>query len=520
MFKKIDIIAKYQDAITLVITKVPNNLSEKRVIQSVQKSLKDSQDCLQQYVKSSSGKQREYFEKEIEFVNILLRKGKFGIFRMPDKEELLATKSMQDEKNSILNIVRDNLKYISKQKKDFKVSRSRLYDITSIINSISVQISKYFTKINIEIRKFILEEESRYSSSFENSMKSAKLIEKKLLITTSNEPRKFKNQLVNMMNDLEISQHLNETVYYIKCMDTVCLAYKKKNCIISKDIFDELEKSKTVIQNSLNWYNFLEIFRDKLNSYETQMRSNEINALGLMRIANSDEMTEAYKQAIWSVIKSAADIIDPNLCKNKQLTELNKHKVQMVKAVWSQSMLKPSIDCDSNILLVKGYNVLLSNVIQSSCFKTAKTVQILALNKVFIDANITKNLADKPLDTIIISPIWEIMQNTELNFNGTNAKTVEPAQSRTNGGDGAPGSPGGPGGQFIGMGQMVTGESQVNVYIRGGAGGDGQPGEKGEMKTSNINFFTSNYRQIDLILHLFLLFSNKLLSIKIILNRS
>lgn len=508
-------VEKYQDAISLVVTKVPSNLNDAQVIKSIELSLLESKQRLEVLLEREKGKGTKIKEikKKIQFVKIFLKDDqlkltKIGIFRVPDKEELLATKIMPGERKSMLEMV-GKLTYASKKEKDFNIVKSSYQGISSLISGISERISENFEKVNMEIQNFILEEESRHSRNLENALKTTKMIEKKLLLVNSNEPKKFQEQVVSTMDDMEISTSSSELpnfIKYTRFMDMLCNV-DEDNCKISSKVFNEFKNSKTLIGNSLDWYRFVVNLREKLATYDIQERSNEINGQELMDLSEMHETEESipnegdaadsikYKKAFsenWEkgtmmIIKSTIDHVIPNFSKEIENLHVNKYKLYLLQAVWNQSLQHPTYDAKydecppgKESLSVKGYNILLSNVTKHSCFRSVKHIQIFALNKVFIDSNITKSsINQEPVDIAIISPIWEIVHYTEMDLSGTNAMTINPAGNRARGEDGNPGNPGGPGGQFFAIGRFITGEAIVNVSLKGGAGGDGQVGQQG-----------------------------------------
>lgn len=150
-------------------------------------------------------------------------------------------------------------------------------------------------------------------------------------------------------------------------------------------------------------------------------------------------------------------------------------------------MLKVSRDCseEATQLTVKGYNVLISDVIESECWPNATFVEIFALNKVFLDADIDRGA----MYVSIIAPAWEIVLNKgipsrQIKLNGVNASDYNNSAQNSSmfpgsGAHGMPGISGGPAGQLFGFGQIIN-DKNLQIQLVGGKGGNGQNGGNGK----------------------------------------
>lgn len=91
-------------------------------------------------------------------------------------------------------------------------------------------------------------------------------------------------------------------------------------------------------------------------------------------------------------------------------------------------MLKQVIDfkidskCGSNKLLVTGYNIKLSHVLQLECSKKVQSLEIFAANKLYIDEDIDKT--GEKMQISFIAPIWEVVKKRKIVLNGMNGKPL------------------------------------------------------------------------------------------------
>lgn len=126
-----------------------------------------------------------------------------------------------------------------------------------------------------------------------------------------------------------------------------------------------------------------------------------------MKLAiNSDDIES---KVIDLDIQSTIDCIDPNLYSKIEQFPINTIRLKLLQGTWNQSILPVSNECsdDSKNLTVKGYNVLMSDVMKTYCWSNATNIEIFALNKVFIDVDIEKFSAYLS----IIAPVWEVRES-------------------------------------------------------------------------------------------------------------
>lgn len=136
--------------------------------------------------------------------------------------------------------------------------------------------------------------------------------------------------------------------------------------------------------------------------------------------------------------------------------------------------------CSSQKLVVKGNDIKISDVLNVTCIKNSKFVEIFALNKLIFDADINKTGQNAEMS--IIAPTWEIIDERKIILDGKKGKSHSSIKASDGIGSfrhGKPGLPGGSGGCFFGIGNDFINGANLKIHINGGLGGPGQNGAKG-----------------------------------------
>lgn len=121
----------------------------------------------------------------------------------------------------------------------------------------------------------------------------------------------------------------------------------------------------------------------------------------------------------------------------------------------------------------------------NDCFEVdeekSKSIAVLALNTIFVDADIYQ-----PSQRIIfIAPTWKIIGKRTIDLSGVDADIIENSDDNCKlnfGKNGIPGLPGGSGGVFFGIGEKFINGQNLTIIANGGKGSDGEdgcPGVKG-----------------------------------------
>lgn len=138
-------------------------------------------------------------------------------------------------------------------------------------------------------------------------------------------------------------------------------------------------------------------------------------------------------------------------------------------------------ECSMEKLIVKGYNVRISDVNRIKC--VSESIEIFALQELLIDSNIDKTGYGVQLS--LISPLIKINGTRSIKLSGKSGKKHSPSKAIDGVGDGRHGKPGNPGissGSFMAIGKRFLFEGQLKLYINGGDGGAGQDGGDGTKK--------------------------------------
>lgn len=137
-------------------------------------------------------------------------------------------------------------------------------------------------------------------------------------------------------------------------------------------------------------------------------------------------------------------------------------------------------ECIDDRLIVTVFDVNMSDVVKIECTKEPKFIEIFAINKLTVDADIDKSGLNVQLS--IIAPIWEIVGVRKFVLNGAHA-VPQPSLNITSVGDGRngrPGQPGGSAGTFFGIGMQFLNDVSLNIFLIGGNGSSGQNGLNGK----------------------------------------
>lgn len=505
-------IKEYRDGIALIVTNTPNNENYAGNIESIVNYLQEIKSYFKNHkIGKAVDDEKQTIERGIQFIDILLEKNRneyirIGMMSVPNRSGVLSEMPLlQKEKANISKIISENLVYIQRENNEFgyTISESSKPYIESIIELLRQKLIDNFSSIGSDIKRFILEKEKYSANSLNESINTISMINQKLSQIFSMEPKLFAKQLINFTDTLTINlsiRSVNKFLKYIEFIDFLRL-FNKNNLGIPIVILNQITNHKNYLKNSLWWYNFLIIVREKLSEYSIQKQTNNFDGSRLMTLAISSENSERTVGDL--DIKSTIDLIDPQIFSTIKHLHINAFKLKLLQSIWDQSMQPISIDCstDGKFLIAKGFNVLIRDIIESDCWTNAMHIEIFALNKVFLDANI-----DKPSAYLsIISPAWEIVLKSgiQIELSGPNAiNYTVPAKSGENiveweviGNDGenysplmntakngVPGMPGGPGGQFFGIGESIN-HNWLEINLNGGRGGNGQDGGNGMRKT-------------------------------------
>lgn len=425
------------------------------------------------------------------------------------------TKTTNSSVRQILDNIKDQKEIFLVRGDDefgYVLWNNSLVQMKHIINEIQRELINEFTVLSADIKRLLLQKAGRYANNLEALKETALKINEKLSLLNSTIPKVFVKQFIHFVNELEISlstTNFKTFLNYIEFINYV-ESFSGTSLFLPPEILELINDNKKYLDDSTIWYRFLSELHDKLSSYDVQKKSSSFDGSKLMKL-NAERILPAFSEGLTERplgdfdLKSIFDDIDPIYYKTIENLQINVIKLRLLQAIWKQTMqTSVSKDCSTteNKLRVKGYNVLISDVMKSNCWSSASYVEIFALNKVFFDADI-----DKPSTSLhITSPIWEIVldegtQYRQIKLNGIDAvELTEPAKNSTKlperlngelvferedlkyperGEHGKPGQPGGSAGQFFGIGQAIN-DKNLQIELIGGKGANGQDGGNGK----------------------------------------
>lgn len=495
LFQKL---SKYIDAISLVVTKVPNHLDDAFVLEKIVHDLKD-------YKERFCGSNACRTLLDAFLTEHGSEYSKIRIFRRPREEGTLSNDWINSQKAPIVHLLND-LRYVPIEEGDFGSflyeNQSKKLQFYYIFDRIMNDIDRTFSVT--AIKKHILKEEENLSQSLAKERTFMRKVYEMLseLMSSHQMLSKFKYQFVNIIEELSIDisgDSLERSLQYFDLFEILGEQFEKEMWFdISIKISKEMENLLAYVENSMDWYNFLNDLHEKLSSYNYNYN---IEDFAQKEIVSSESGEQAASELNMAYMILP---LDRNLYPKIEHLQVNTYKLKLFHSVWQQASLAVSFECqptDSNFL-VKGYNVRLSSVVEHDCLKNVQHLQIFATNKVFIDAEIMKYKTNKLVDVAIIAPKWEIIDSRIdkyvkhrriFNLNGANGEgygtragnstergdNETPVDFRKRAPDGNNGKPGTSGGRLLAIGQSIVGKARIEVFANGGSGGKGQDGGHG-----------------------------------------
>ncbi|XP_014272666.1 uncharacterized protein [Halyomorpha halys] len=502
-------IRKFQNSIMLVVTKV-DQLAETddEIISSVANFINNVKTDLQQNSFPSFGE--NFCTQAIEFIDVILTstEGYFrriGIFKRPKAPGKLSTmQSYKSERDYLNKMLKENIQYTKVNNDDFgfTVSDSTKNNISRWVDEVYYDIILELAQIEKQIIEYFKNEEQLYSlqlakvtTLFNEACQLFSQNQRKYDTMTSQE---FIEELIQIFNKLKINVVLKSLFLIHSHEDYLHFLYLFSAQSKRNNGWSYLEKglynATKYLHESNKWYNFLNEFHSRLSDYNIQKDISKYNIIAIEEKINQQNESVKFKdiQALFQ------DIIDNCNIKLELLDVreiiLNKYKINSLT-----NMLKFSLGhkiksaCAGNTLTIQGHYIKLSDVdkIYKNCNKKITVIEILSLNKIFIDANLNKE--GKKIGLIIISPTWDIINDSKIildgapgqNISTVNFELMNQTDPDKNGLDGQPGRSGGPAGSFFGIGKNFLKLDKQDLLIsavggRGGNGGNGGNGKNGE----------------------------------------
>lgn len=432
-----------------------------------------------------------YYENAIKFIEILLEKQnnsytRIAIFRKPYRSGVLnEMASIKKEIHTIYTILNYNLQYVKKENDDFgfSVSSETINTIRKMVDRlVENRLKLHVSSIGNEIRTHYLQQEKKSHDIDvlrENISDAYRLLK---TIDDSN-PFKFFHKYINATNILRIPLSSNNVNALSNDIDVLDFLTTVNNDHIPNAIHlkNELNENIKSIESSSVWYTFLNNIYEKLSEYDAQKMKIDLRTRNIIEQCSiltderrvSDTNLKEFLTAfgIQLIYNNIADLM------------VNAYELKDLKSILIAFTSNAYTSCTNDELIVNGYNLKLSDVMNIECWQNAKYIRIMALNRIYIDASLIKMGIEAQVS--IIAPAWEINGSQMIILNGAPAENHNKSSARNgvghseNGGDGLPGMVGGLAGHFLGIGRQFIGAENLEIHANGGDGGAGQNGGNG-----------------------------------------
>lgn len=356
---------------------------------------------------------------------------------------------------------------------------------SELIIELKANLTNDIANINVEIKSFYLKKEAEITDI--NQLNQFMLEQLNVFSTvTFKDPEEFQRKLVEIINSCHIQinsdilnsllQHI-EVIRFIESLNTATSSIKI-------EIENGLSTTIQYLSSSRDWCQFIIKLENELAQFKVQQNVAGFNPSDLIQNINKlIAQTEINNSEVLfkdTGIKEFVDRINVQINAELESLQINSIKLKSINKLLQQSMLTPiASSCTDSELIVKGYNVKMSDIINVQC--QANLIKVMAINKIFIDANINK----PGTQLQIIAPTWEMVGEHLFEINGAHAETIctnpPPVASGVAGNSGQPGNPGHQGGHLFGIGDTFINGEILKVFSNGGNGGNGQNGGNGNI---------------------------------------
>lgn len=434
-------IDKYQNAIALIVTKVENHYVVKnkrpqlvddcKVIETIAEFLKCAKSDLEKKkIRSDiSAEENELNSKKIRFIDILLQTNdrneckKIGILRLADDiGPVHELSTLQEEKKVIQSIIRDNVQFISKGITDFgyTISHESKNSMHGIMEQMQIRLANDLKDIGNEINEFYLQQE-KYIDDIKVLKEKISNGYCKLSEVKSTNPKEFVKLIVDSANNLGIGVSFDNSNNVWKDVECVDFVKTVGNLNLSSffNISTSLKDTMRYLDESQKWYQFLIDLHDHLSKYEVQKRLSDKDIVELTNQLNIEENGEIHIED-FGLKQFLADKCDFSLL--TEINRLNSFKAKALKVVLTQTINNFSSTLLGNSLIVKGYNVKFSDVVDRclTMYTNVKFVKVFALNNLFIDADIDKK--GKKVQLSLFAPKWYIIGKRTIDLSGADGE--------------------------------------------------------------------------------------------------
>lgn len=399
--KLIENIDRYRMAIALVVTNVPNdsddNSDDGIAAEKISMFLQDVAEKTLKYKLKRSRKivERVEIERQLDFINVLLEKEddqykRIGILRTIEDDGYPKDITMAERK-AILKIVKNNLKYIDIESSDFGYSVTEKSEniVGDMIKKLNKEFNEDFAALRKDIEKFILHKEEQTYKNLTESIHMVNMIEQQLSQIESLEPKSFERQLARTLNTLGIQPSTESMNIVMKYLEFVHFLQKfsTTNLKIPFRILEQITQQRIYLKSLESWYHYMEDVNDDLSQYHIQKNRSQYDGRSLLEEAiERSPVNELDSDLTLNIASDGYPIFT-------KIIKFNRFNFLQLRGILRQSMQSPVMNCsaDGKHLIVTGYNVLISDVLEANCWQTANKVEISALNNIILDSNITKH---------------------------------------------------------------------------------------------------------------------------------
>lgn len=502
---------KYRDGVALIVTKVDNDyrkkgrnlmlIDDETVIENCAQFLNESKYELMKKSRAElTEKDRRINDESITFINTFLIKQnseyqRIGIFRKVDESGPLKDMELvQDEKRTITKIINQNLHFVVKSDSDFgySLSAESKNRINDLIQEIQSSLAGDVQVIGYEINQFYTLQEKNVPST-QSLYETMRLGYQSLSQIEASEPNSLLKEILNATQALgirlsrDVLNAYRSKIEYITFLTTVSDQHVTNTLKVS-NAFHTIQFR---LNNAKKWYRFLNDLYDKLSTYEFISKS-DVKPLAIELIQQCSIGENATRNISSINLERFLSQLKINVHPDDSIQQVNSFQLKKLRALLNRitnNEVKSS--CADDTLRITGFYVKMSDVTSSSCYHKAKFIKVIALDRIFIDADSNKMGTGAQIS--IIAPIWEVFGNHTINLNGENGQ--EHSISTANHGvggtgrgfDGKPGFSGDSAGCFFGIGGTFINHQFLSISANGGHGSSGQKGGDGKLHHSHVS---------------------------------
>ncbi|XP_018007170.1 uncharacterized protein LOC108664972 isoform X3 [Hyalella azteca] len=349
------------------------------------------------------------------------------------------------------------------------------------ISNIAVKIKEYYQS---KMRSVIIQQlpaEMNFGHAFIMNMTEK--------MKHSNKTQDLSRQITRAISDLDtskISRNTNNVFRHGKYLTFLqIISNKTLDTPSPSQLITPLNETATYLRESQGWYEFLINLNEKLSTYDVQKNRMKYNVANIADWGHDGKQQgisitrHNFRQFMENIV--LFDVMGYNKVQNIEADDI---RVEDLRQVARLTLNKFHASCQSNKLTIKGGYIRLSEAILEIVNCEGNTIEIFALNKIFIDENLNKT--GEKLKLTIIAPTWEVIGSRVINLSGADGQLHNPPKATNywgnyspRGADGMPGFHGGPAGSFFGIGTTFNNGNMLNVIASGGNGGIGQHGGDG-----------------------------------------